>query len=511
MAHIVQWNCGGLRANYNDLLLLLSSVEPIACCLQEIMIDQNYTLNNRQYNLIASLPPQSNSRPIGGAGILVRKAVPHSQVKLSTPLQAVACRISARRPITICSVYLPPHSSWSQADLLALVAQLPSPILLLGDFNAHHALWGCPKTDAKGQVIADFLLSSNLCLLNDKSHTYFHLATGSKSSINLAICDPAVFLDYIFSVYADSCGSDYFPVILKAAQPNPVFEIQRWKLRRADWSAFSTLCSNKLRYDSVINATDPVDHFVSQLIAVANETVPKTSPNPRKISKPLFNVECKLAIRNRQEALKRLVSTPTPSNLSTFRLLRAEARRVVRRAKRDSWRDYVSRPNSQTPLKKVWGMVRRISGKPSPITLNHLKVNGTTVESPQDIANTLGSTLSYNSSTAHYTDTFKQYKSVQERRPVSFQSDNSEPYNACFSMAELTDALRKAHDSAAGPDQVHYQFLKHLPVEALDTLLRIFNDVWLSGVFPPSRREATVIPIPKPADATTPGTIGQLH
>jgi hypothetical protein len=131
-------------------------------------------------------------------------------------------------------------------------------------------------------------------------------------------------------------------------------------------------------------------------------------------------------------------------------------------------------------------MVRRISGKPTPVTVKHLKHTNATIESPHDIVNTFGSTLSYNSSTAHYTDTFRRHKAVQEKRPIIFQPDNIEPYNNCFSLFELTEALRKAHDSAAGPDQVHYQFLNHLPAEALGTLLRIYSDVWQSGNFPTS-------------------------
>jgi hypothetical protein len=73
-------------------------------------------------------------------------------------------------------------------------------------------------------------------------------------------------------------------------------------------------------------------------------------------------------------------------------------------------------------------------------------------------------------------------------------------------MLELTEAHRSAHDSAAGPDQVRYQFLKNLPDEAIHSLLRLSDRVWLSADFPASWREATVIPIPNPGkDAADPG------
>jgi ribonuclease HI len=73
-------------------------------------------------------------------------------------------------------------------------------------------------------------------------------------------------------------------------------------------------------------------------------------------------------------------------------------------------------------------------------------------------------------------------------------------------MSELQTAIHKAHDSAAGPDNVHYQMLKHLPEPALESLLNIFNNIWITGEFPPPWCEATIIPIPKPGkDLTDPG------
>ena len=46
-------------------------------------------------------------------------------------------------------------------------------------------------------------------------------------------------------------------------------------------------------------------------------------------------------------------------------------------------------------------------------------------------------------------------------------SENSEVYNMPFSLEELKDALRRSHDTSAGPDEIHYQLLTHLPVASL--------------------------------------------
>ena len=80
---------------------------------------------------------------------------------------------------------------------------------------------------------------------------------------------------------------------------------------------------------------------------------------------------------------------------------------------------------------------------------------------------------------------------------MDFESDNDEKYNVDFSKRELIKSIAQAIDSA-GPDDIHYQFLKHLPDVSLDLLLLLLNNLWQSQDFPDGWREATVIPVPKP-------------
>ena len=64
---------------------------------------------------------------------------------------------------------------------------------------------------------------------------------------------------------------------------------------------------------------------------------------------------------------------------------------------------------------------------------------------------------------------------------LKFKSSNSENYNNAFSLDELTDAISKSHDTAVGPDDIHYHMLKHFPVDPLLTLLNILNSILASG------------------------------
>ncbi|GFO00790.1 sperm-associated antigen 7-like protein [Plakobranchus ocellatus] len=79
-------------------------------------------------------------------------------------------------------------------------------------------------------------------------------------------------------------------------------------------------------------------------------------------------------------------------------------------------------------------------------------------------------------------------------------------------MAELKNSIVKSNESAAGPDGVCYQFLRHLPESCLHILLKLLTNIWTTGDIPPSWREASVVPIPKPGKyPSNPPTIGLLR
>ena len=114
----------------------------------------------------------------------------------------------------------------------------------------------------------------------------------------------------------------------------------------------------------------------------------------------------------------------------------------------------------------------------------------------KDIADTYA--FSKNSGITNYPEEFQSYQRHQEKIKLNFKSSNNEEYNQPFNLDELKDAICKSHDTASGPDEIHYQMLKHLPPKSLQTLLDIFNNIWETGEFPESWELATIVPNPKP-------------
>ena len=81
-------------------------------------------------------------------------------------------KVTLDREITICSVYIPPSFSLNSQHLDNLLQQLPSPYILLGDFNGHNILWGGQNNDSRGELIENFIIKNGICIMNDKSFTY---------------------------------------------------------------------------------------------------------------------------------------------------------------------------------------------------------------------------------------------------------------------------------------------------------------------------------------------------
>ena len=303
--------------------------------LQETLLNDNDKITFKKYNTFnkTNVSPV-DGRAVGGSSILIKADVPHESVTLNTSLQAVAVRVHLHKTITVSSLYIPPKYKLNSKELDELFNQLPSPVLLLGDFNAHSDIWGCNNTDNRGKQIIDFISQHDLCILNNKTSTYLHPSSGSFSSIDLSICSPSIFMDFVWKVGEDQCGSDHFPIFINTTNPVTAEKSSNWQLHRADWATFRSMCEEQInRFQNDIHT---IEDFTSRLTNIALKTVPKSSKIPKPTHKPWFNADCENAIKERKKTLNTFKRKPTQANLDQYRAARAKARRTIKESKRKS-------------------------------------------------------------------------------------------------------------------------------------------------------------------------------
>ena len=497
MTSVMQWNLRGFRANHAELHTLAAAKTPAVIALQETKLKPEHTCNVNHYKSYRFDQP-STAVAHGGVALLVHNSVASYSYRLRTDLQAVAATVDLRQfKVTVVSIYMPPEGRLPADSLQHLIRQLPDNYLLLGDFNAYNTVWGCPYTNSRGRRLEDIIHSNNICTLNDGSPTHLALPSGSTSAIDLSLSSATVADRFRWRTHSSPCGSDHFPIWLWSETPHPGSRMPQWNLRKADWTSFTADCV--LHLDSMETSADNLnDELCENMLRSANKHIPKTSPLPKRIPVPWWSDDCQRAIRERRRRYRAFSRRPTTDNLILFRKARAAARKTIREAKRHSWTAYITSINRFTPLTLVWRRIHRIAGRGSPMQLPILiPPNGAPISDPTEAANFIGQKWSerWRDGTSH--PTFLRHKRIMERIPVDFTTSDVLAFNDLFTIDELQRAIKCLRSTAAGPDLIHNDMLKHLNTRSLGTILMFFNHIWTTHEFPSSWREATVVPILK--------------
>ena len=196
-------------------------------------------------------------------------------------------------------------------------------------------------------------------------HTRFDIYHQTSSLLDLSLCHPSIYIDVTCEISSDRLGSDHHPSIITAnTSDHPVPErVPKWNFKKAKWDAFQDQCITEITPDLFNDAEDKMAIFSSTLLDIAADNIPKTSPFPKRKAKPWFDEDCQAAKKERNKANRLANKHPSAANSMRARLIQARTKKLFKQKKRDSWKNYVSSVNVNTPSKKVWNMIRKIAGK----------------------------------------------------------------------------------------------------------------------------------------------------
>ena len=131
----------------------------------------------------------------GGVSILARKDITHVPKNFIAPIDSVWSTVTIKRiPMLLGAIYIPPTSS---PKLQTFIIQLEEAatfstrrnleLLLAGDINARHPMWGDRSTNEHGRTLVNAQNDSSrvLNVINDRQPTF--LSTNGSSVIDLFI------------------------------------------------------------------------------------------------------------------------------------------------------------------------------------------------------------------------------------------------------------------------------------------------------------------------------------
>lgn len=489
----------GLATRLPELQILEKEYDPIIFALQETNTDKADfadKIGAGRYDWRFFSPF------INGTGLGVDKNVPHRFIPLNTSIQAVAAWVEWPVPATYVSVYIQPHETPETItrEIQKILDDIPSPVVLLGDFNSYSELWGSNRNDprglARGRAVESILGDNNLVVMNDGSGTRIDPRDGTTSAIDLSIASSSIMWKFGWRVEGDTRGSDHFPILIPSIETmaKVLTRRPRWRYEAANWERFER------NLDHPFSAE--LGEFTKRVISAAKKSIPKTSSKVGKRAVHWWTDEVAEAVKLRRKKLRKLrkLTQQDPRHaeaLQEFKAARNDARRIIKEAKKESWNNFVTGIHPSSSASEVWRRVNAMKGNPR-LGINRLLVEGNVIDDPKAVAERLADEFYSTSADGNLHPEHVAKRQTLELVDPQFQFAEDEYYNTEFTLNELEFALKTCSGQSAGSDEIGYPMLQHLPVSAKNTLLEIFNNVWNSGTIPTSWKEGIVVPIPKP-------------
>lgn len=497
--NIIQYNINGLKNNISDINLLNIDHNPSIICLQETHLTNKSNLAFPNFNLISN--HQNSQKATQGVAILIKNNIPHSIINLTTNLQVVAIQTKIPFPVTIATIYIHPELKIDEIDLQNILNQLPTPFLILGDFNGHNPLWGSNSKNKKGVVLENFLNNNRVMCLNNGQTTYLHPGSGSKTAIDLSLCDPSIKFKLNWKVLPQY-SSDHNPILISSnLNPHPQatsYSPSKINLKSINWPLFHDALE-PIKKPPLTSSVEDLISFLETSISTALTIASSPMSYPKRRTVPWWNKELSVLYKQKSRAYKKFIRNSTPSNLSSYQKIKKDFKNLCISEKRNNWTEFISTINPSTPSATLWNKIRAISGSKPPSSINTIFHQGISISNPVDISNLIGSYFSSHS-TDNPTDRLRraeiESKSVARQGPIT---EIIHKINEPITYSELITALDKTkNNTAPGPDLIHYATLKKLPFHFKIFLLKIFNIIIQSGTYPSIWKHAIVKPIPKP-------------
>lgn len=485
-----------------ELRQLTSTLKPDLICLQETFLKPNKQINFPGFTSIR----KDRIELKGGLLILVRENIKFHETITNKDIeyQSIQILLENNESITIKNVYCPPSDDISKYQ--EIFENNNNKTIIMGDFNAHHIVWGCHDTNKRGQNVENFISQNNLTFLNTGTPTFYKLNT-HPSAIDLTISTNNISPKINWYVHNSNLGSDHHPIIVTYNE-KPQYEnsfVPKWNFSKANWETFNELCRSNLTpktFNQTGNVDTDISKFQSQLIENANKSIPKTKkPRKHKRQLPYWNENIKIALYNRNKTFNKMKRHPNQENTIEYKKLRSTAKRTIAKESQNFWQNYCNTITSASKLSSVWRMSRKMNGISERPTTHSLLFQNKQIIKNVEKAEIFAQTFAQVNSNDNYTPTFKEYK-------TQFESENKNLFNKTpntpneinmdFTSYEIENAINNLKKgSSPGMDDITYELLQNLPYTSIRLLTKLINQTWTQGSIPPSWKHSIILPLLK--------------
>lgn len=270
---ILNWNARSIRAKKLELSAFLKEHDIDVGIITETHLTPKDAFSIQEYSTIR-LDRVSSAG--GGVAIIVKNGVslslmPHLNTTVIESLGVeVATSIGV---VAIVAAYCPKQcqdkSGTSQQfkNDLAKITRTNTKLIVGGDLNARHELWGNHRRNKNGCLLFDHLQLGYYTVEHPDDPTYISQA-GIPSTLDIFLANHAI----TKPVTINDLSSDHLPVVCEiGATPSAAPLRQLKDYHRVNWVNFQRTVDNLIEEDPVIDTTEDIDGVIEALQTAINE------------------------------------------------------------------------------------------------------------------------------------------------------------------------------------------------------------------------------------------------
>jgi hypothetical protein len=281
--------------------------------------------------------------------------------------------ISKKTEITMVLIYSKPQKFLFQGMLNDIITQIQNTnsnsknIIIGGDFNSHHPLWGSETESRKGKEVAELITKHDLVLLNDGSVTRLGTNGQRNTMIDITLVSQNLALSRDWHTHPGSIGSDHLPINtsiqwqncqLNSSNRTIQQNSKRRKFKQADWAKYIINIgeNTKKEISSYDEFKDLLEEGARGSIPSSKATVnPLSSPHPHKT---WWTPACDEAKKAQKKALRDFLANGNQYTYLAFKRQTAASTRIIKTAKREGFQKLCSSFSRLTPMTTVWKQVK---------------------------------------------------------------------------------------------------------------------------------------------------------
>jgi len=286
---ILQWNSRSIFKKWHEFKNYHSALDdlPDVLCIEESHLTPKYQPSIPHYLVIRKDRPLSKVKR-GGLMVYVKTSLDFSNIDVAlharSNLEVLGIAVHG---FSIFNIYNPPSNPFTIAsfDFLSNLAK----VILCGDCNAHHGMWGSEYTNCSGRSLIEALDVHDLVVLNTTTPTHFSL-TGRKawSLLDLVLVSSSYASLCTCTVTSEFLGSDH-SIVLTNVNANTTPEdhgVPKLNFSKADWQKFSAACDQTL---TSFSTSLSYAYYLFETSVREAKLLWKLLHNPRTLLKSLFH------------------------------------------------------------------------------------------------------------------------------------------------------------------------------------------------------------------------------